>query len=76
MTEERRIAFDEKYAKCPFFQKSMKRAVTCEGLVNKTTMTVAFEHIETKRLFFRETCCEDFEHCPVYKSLMREKYED
>ena len=74
--ERERMSYDDKYAQCPFFQRSLKKGVVCEGFTKRTTTSVVFDHIEDKKRYFQEKCCEDFERCPVYRSLMREKYED
>ena len=62
---------------CPFyrFDDGQKRRITCEGIVDRSTLALTFR----KRLDYDTQlgvfCCEHYKKCEVYEMLMK-KYEE
>lgn len=57
--------------KCPFYITDGERDTVCEGVIDKTRCAVRFRSKKRKSTYMKEKCCEDYEECPLYISLMR-----
>lgn len=66
---------DDYQAKCPFFKKFYINSITCEGLFDNTTETIAFCKSGDKKLHYEKYCCSNYQECAKHKLLMQ-KYEE
>ena len=65
--------FDDVNAKCPYFQRSEKRKISCEGVTDGCTTNLEFK-TKAKRNLQRELFCDDkYTNCEVYR-MLEEKY--
>jgi hypothetical protein len=67
--------------KCPFYQydesynKSDQHRITCEGLVECSTLVLNYRYKRDWRIQLETFCCCYFDRCEVYRMLMN-KYEE
>lgn len=61
---------------CPFFKRDDgSHRITCEGLVDKSSITLFFQKksgFETQMNVF---CCKHYQNCEIYEIVMK-KYEE
>lgn len=64
-------------AQCPFykFDDFNKRRISCEGIVDNSTLALYFQRKRDYDTQLNVFCCEHYKKCEVYKMLM-EKYEE
>ena len=65
-------------AQCPFFKcdEAKTRRITCEGIVDKSTLALTYRR---KRDFDTQLgvfCCEYYKKCEIYRMLMEAKYDE
>ena len=66
-------------AQCPFFRSAVgdqKKQISCEGIVDRSVLTLTFNRkrdYETQLVVF---CCEHFKKCEIYNMIMAAKYDD
>lgn len=67
----------DKRVLCPFYHQdnAKTRRINCEGLVDKSCISLVYRVKEDYRIQLVEFCCKHYEHCEVYQMLMR-KYEE
>lgn len=69
-------SYKQIYVQCPFYKyDDGRRHITCEGLVDKSSIVLSYltrTDYDKQLLIF---CCEHYEKCEVYRMLM-EKYEE
>ena len=68
--------WDDKSAKCPFFEASESNCIVCEGIITATKTQLRFANAKTKKVY-RTLYCDDIEgyhSCRISKMLMG-KYE-
>ena len=65
------------YAKCPFykFDDFKRRRISCEGIVDDSTLALTFQRKKDYDTQLDVFCCEHYRKCEVYSILMA-KYED
>lgn len=61
--------------KCPFFKKEEGIVITCEGIVDNSSIKLCFTYKAQKNLQSKTFCQKDYQKCEVYRMLM-EKYDD
>ena len=67
--------------KCPFYQydechnKKKTHRITCEGLIEGSTLVLNYKFKRDWRIQLETFCCEHFDRCEVYRMLMQ-KYEE
>ena len=67
--------------KCPFYQydeslgKKKQHRITCEGLVEDSTLVLNFKFKQDCKIQINTFCCQHYERCEVYRMLMQ-KYEE
>ena len=68
--------FDAMAAKCPFYRRSQKQSIHCEGFQKGAFLSVSFDAIRQKKQVFEEHCADvrGWENCPVAQ-LAGKKYE-
>ena len=71
----------DKRVRCPFYMydecynKKRTYCITCEGLVDESTLTLKYKNKQDFRIQLETFCCEYFDRCEVYRMLMQ-KYEE
>ena len=66
---------------CPFYlydecdNKLKKYRITCEGLVEHSTLALSYRYKKDFRIQRGVFCCDWYERCEVYRMLMQ-KYEE
>lgn len=65
--------------KCPFYQydegSSRIHRITCEGIVDGSTLILNYRYKKDFRIQLDTFCCEYFDRCEVYRMLMQ-KYQE
>lgn len=64
--------------KCPFYRRDDVniRKITCEGIMDKSTLSMTFRRLDDYDRHLDTYCCEHFDKCEIYRMLMNEKYEE
>ena len=64
-------------AQCPFykFDDFKKRRISCEGIVDNSTLALYFCRKKDYDTQLNVFCCEHYQKCEIYRMLM-EKYEE
>jgi hypothetical protein len=65
--------FDDVNAICPYFQRSDKRKICCEGVADGCTTNLEFETKAKRNLHRRVFCDAKYKNCEVYR-MLEEKY--
>lgn len=62
---------------CPFYHNEEPLTIYCEGVIEKSTLLLAFREIKDKREYKEGCCCslDGHKRCPIAEILMR-KYEE
>jgi hypothetical protein len=61
---------------CPFYKHDDgKRRITCEGLVDRSSLSLTYLSKKDYEIQIETFCCKHFDRCEVYRMLM-EKYEE
>lgn len=69
-------SFRQAYVVCPFFKyDDGKRRITCEGLVDNSSLALIYQHKTDYERQISVFCCEHYKNCEVYQMLMT-KYEE
>lgn len=67
----------DKFVKCPFYKREDNNRIVCEGISEKSTISLSYEHHDDKVQYMR-TRCESIEgcrRCPIH-SLLERRYVD
>ena len=64
-------------AQCPFykFDDLKKRRISCEGIIDNSTLALYFSRKSDYDTQLNVFCCEHYKKCEIYRMLM-EKYEE
>ena len=69
-------SFKQADVQCPFYKyDDGRRRITCEGLIDKSSIAVIYltrNDFDTQLLAF---CCEHYKNCEVYRMLIQ-KYDE
>lgn len=57
-------------AKCPFYHKEASQRVFCEGVVEKSSLTLNFADAQRCRDYRFQYCNYKYRDCPINKMLM------
>lgn len=65
-------SINEEMVVCPFYKRNTVQTITCEGLVDKTTVTHGFADRAAKASHFDAHCCQlpGWERCPYAAELL------
>lgn len=67
----------ERLVKCPFYKNDDAQKITCEGIVDGSTLSLNFRLKSDKRCQFTIFCCHhNYKFCEIYRMLMSEKYKE
>ena len=70
-------SFKQVDVQCPFFKYDDGRSrITCEGVMDDTSLAMIFHRREDYGIQIRVFCCEHYEKCEIYRMLMENKYEE
>ncbi len=68
-------SYTQVYVKCPFYHRDDgKIRLTCEGIVENSTMNWNFRCKADLQQQMDIFCCEYYKNCEVYRMLMEAKY--
>lgn len=64
-------------AQCPFyrFDDFQRRRISCEGIVDKSTLALYFQRKRDYEKQLSVFCCEHYKKCEIYRMLMEAKYD-
>ena len=66
----------DKYVACPFYVELRTDAeLHCEGVTNDCLSVKLFEDMSELKRWFSSRCCRKPDMCPVYKGIIRAKYD-
>lgn len=69
-------SFNQVNVICPFYRADDgKRRITCEGIIDDSTLILAYRYGEDYKLQMLNYCFEHYAKCEIYKMLM-EKYKE
>ena len=62
---------------CPFykFDEGKKRSITCEGLVEDSSIVLTYHKKSDYVRQITVFCCKHFEKCEIYRALLESKYD-
>ena len=66
--------YDDVDAKCPFFQFSGNRRITCEGIMGSSMTIVEFRNKDKRNQHRRKFCDAKYQNCEICK-MLEKKYE-
>ena len=70
-------SFWQAYVKCPFFKcDNGNNRITCEGLVDRSSIILAYRRKTDFKIQITAYCCRNFEKCELYSLLMKSKYQE
>jgi len=62
---------------CPFYKyDDGKQRITCEGLVDASSLALIYQHKSDYETQMNVFCCEHYKKCEIYRMLMDAKYEE
>lgn len=61
--------------KCPFFKELTKKAISCEGLTDDSTIKLCFAAPKSKDLQLEVFCNKKYKYCEIY-TMLEKKYEE
>lgn len=66
------------YAKCPFykFDDFQRRRISCEGIVDDSTLALTFQRKKDFDTQLGVFCCEHYRNCEIYRMIMEAKYDE
>lgn len=69
-------SFKQADVQCPFYKHDDGwRRITCEGLVDKSSISLGYMKKSDYDNQFEVFCCQHYKKCEIYRMLM-EKYEE
>ena len=65
-------------AQCPFykFDDFKRKRISCEGIVDRSTLALTFEFKKDYELQLGVFCCEHYKNCEIYNMIMAAKYDE
>jgi len=64
---------------CPFYRRSCEgklNRIVCEGVSECSTLAQTWSGKKRMQKHLKGYCCENYSECPIYRMLMREKYNE
>ena len=55
--------------RCPFYRRDTPQTVTCEGLVEHSTVRLCFGFERDCTTHVRVFCCRRFQNCEIYRAI-------
>ena len=69
-------SFKQVDVQCPFYKyDDGRRRITCEGLINKSSISLNYLTRGDYDIQLLSFCCEHYKKCEIYRMLMQ-KYEE
>lgn len=68
-------SFNQVDVQCPFYRTDSDRRITCEGIIDGSTLTLYYRKKQDYKIQMRTFCCNHYEKCEVYRMLLQ-KYEE
>lgn len=60
---------------CPFYKGDENRKIICEGIVDRSTISLSFGSKTDFDIQVNSFCCARYRYCEVYRMLMASKYD-
>lgn len=64
------------YAVCPYFRKETPCTISCEGLMDNSTIKLIYQLRDDCSRQFDTFCANHCEWCEVYEAITKAKYAD
>ena len=62
---------------CPFYKyDDGKRRITCEGLVDDSSLALIYQRKSDYETQINVFCCEHYRKCEIFRMLMENKYDE
>lgn len=63
----------DKFVQCPFYKRTDSNRIVCEGISEKSTISIAYEDNKEKVEYMRSRCesIEGCRRCPIHSLLER-----
>ena len=68
-------SFKQIDVQCPFYKSDAMKRIICEGLIDKSNISLGFLIFKDYEIHLHTFCCEHFQKCEIYRMLMQ-KYEE
>ena len=68
-------SFKQIDVQCPFYKYDTMKRIVCEGLIEKSNISLGFFDWQDYEIHFRTFCCEHYKKCEVYR-MLEFKYEE
>ena len=68
-------SFKQIEVQCPFYKYDVPKRITCEGLIDKSNISLGFLIWKDYAIHIKTFCSEHYQKCEIYRMLM-EKYEE
>lgn len=62
-------SWEERDVKCPFYRKTTRQEVVCEGFEDGQNITLGWRGGKGRARHMKVFCCRDFENCEIYRAL-------
>ena len=62
--------------RCPFFHGHNRNQIVCEGLVDRSSITLRYQSTGDKEMQSTLYCKDLYSYCEIYNMLMRAKYDE
>ena len=70
-------SYKQNLVQCPFYKHDDGwRRITCEGLVDRSSVSLSYQNTRDYAIQFDSFCCEHYKKCEVYRMLMVSKYDE
>ena len=65
-------SFKQADVQCPFYKHDDGwRRITCEGLIDKSTISLGYMRKSDYDIQFETFCCHHYQKCEIYRMLMQ-----
>lgn len=67
--------YDDMFAQCPFFLRSKKKRIVCEGFIDGSTLKIDFDTQDCRNLHRKAFCDSKYQYCEIYR-MLEEVYDE
>lgn len=65
------VEYEDIMTKCPYYLRTSKYSVTCEGVIDGTKTVTKFDEIKQRQMFQKRECFRYPNDCPIAKEIDR-----
>ena len=69
-------SFKQIEVQCPFYKYDVPKRITCEGLIDKSNISMGFLVWKDYEIHIKTFCAQHYQNCEVYRMLMEAKYDE